>query len=280
MKRRSFLKGLAGVAGAGLLSGLYAWQIEPFWLEFVTLEMPVRNLPKALNGKTLVQISDIHIGKRFDHHYVIDAFKKARAYNPDFVVYTGDYVTTYKDEVQYKELEETLSNCVQGSIATVGILGNHDYGKNWAQPEVADKISGVLEQHGITVLRNSQQEFAGLNIIGLDDYWATNFNPAPAMDKLNKTKPNILLCHNPDVCDLDVWNGYEGWILAGHTHGGQCKPPFLPPPLLPVENRRYTSGKMDLTGNRTLYINRALGHSWPVRFNVRPEITVFKLRAV
>jgi len=280
MKRRNFLKGLAGLTGAGLLGGLYAWQIEPFWLEFVALDMPIKNLPKELNGKTLIQISDIHIGKRFDHHFIIESFKKAQSYNPDFVVYTGDYVSTYKDEVQYKELEETLSHCVKGKIATVGILGNHDYGKNWAQAEVADRISQMLEQNGVTVLRNSQKEFAGLNIIGLDDYWALNFNPQMALNNLDKTKPSILLCHNPDVCDLDVWNGYEGWILAGHTHGGQFKPPFLPPPILPVKNSLYTSGKIALSGNRTLYINRALGHLWQVRFNVRPEITIFKLVAV
>lgn len=126
MKRRNFLRVLTGLGGIGFLSGIYAWQIEPFWLEFVTLEMPLKNLPKELNGKTLMQISDIHIGKRFDHYFVIESFRKAQAYNPDFVVYTGDYVSTYKDEVQYAELEETLSYCVKGKIATVGILGNHD----------------------------------------------------------------------------------------------------------------------------------------------------------
>jgi len=280
MKRRKFIKGLAGLTGLSMLSGLYAWQVEPFWLEFVELEMPIKNLPEKLNGKILMQISDIHIGKRFDHNFIIESFKKAQTYNPDFVVYTGDYVSTYKDEVQYKELDETLLNCVKGKIATVGILGNHDYGRNWTQAEIADNITSMLEQKGITTLRNEQKEFAGLNIIGIDDYWGVNFSPEVVLSKYDNTKPSILLCHNPDVCDLNVWNGYEGWILAGHTHGGQCKPPFLPPPMLPVKNRKYTSGKIELAGNRTLYINRALGHLWQVRFNVRPEITIFKLSAV
>lgn len=263
-----------------MVSGLYAWQVEPFWLEFVKVDMPVKNLPADLHGKTLIQISDIHVGKRFDYNFIIESFKRAQAYNPDFVVYTGDYVSTYQDQVRYKELEQTLSNCVKGRIATVGILGNHDYGKNWKQAEVADNITLMLEQKGITTLRNQQREFAGLNIIGVDDYWGLNFQPQLVLKEYNKTKASILLCHNPDVCDLEVWNGYEGWILAGHTHGGQCKPPFLPPPMLPVKNRRYTSGKIELSGNRTLYINRALGHLWQVRFNVRPEITIFKLVAV
>ena len=70
---------------------------------------------------------------------------------------------------------------------------------------------------------------------------------------------------------------YQGWILSGHTHGGQCKPPFLPPPMLPVKNKKYSAGKFDLKDGKTLYINRALGHLWQVRFNVRPEITIFEL---
>ncbi len=97
------------------------------------------------------------------------------------------------------------------------------------------------------------------------------------MRQYRKDRANIVLCHNPDVCDLDVWNGYEGWILAGHTHGGQCRPPFLDAPVLPVKNKKYDSGEIDLEDGRKLYINRALGHLWQVRFNVRPEITIFEL---
>ena len=74
------------------------------------------------------------------------------------------------------------------------------------------------------------------------------------------------------------WLGYEGWILSGHTHGGQCKPPFLPPPLMPVRNRRYTSGESRSPGGRRLYISRGVGHTLRVRFNVRPEVTVFTLQ--
>ena len=69
-----------------------------------------------------------------------------------------------------------------------------------------------------------------------------------------------------------------GWVLAGHTHGGQCKPPFLRPPALPVRNKRYSAGAIDAGNGRTLYINRGLGHLIRVRFNVRPEITLFTLR--
>ncbi len=274
MKRRKFIG--RSVFGIGALAGLYTWQIEPFWLEFVKKKMPISNLPKQLVGKTLMQISDVHIGNRFDYQYIIDSFKEAQLLEPDIVVYTGDYVS-YENEKQHKQLEEVLAHVVKGKLGTVGILGNHDYGKNWAEPLVADKITNQLEKAGVSILRNHQIELEGLNIIGFDDYWGLNFDAEKAMKAYNDSKANLALCHNPDVCDLDVWNGYQGWILSGHTHGGQCKPPFLPPPMLPVKNKKYSSGEIDLEDGRTLYINRAIGHLWQIRFNVRPEITIFEL---
>lgn len=259
-----------------MMTGLYTWQIEPYWLEFVWRKMPVKNLPDNLIGKTLMQISDIHVGKRYNHQYVVDSFKKAQQFKPDIVVYTGDYVS-YENEQQFEQLNDVLPNIVKGKLGTVGILGNHDYGKNWAEKHVADQISSQFENSGIRILRNQQEKVQGLNIIGIDDYWALNFAPEKAMGGYSNSDANLVLCHNPDVCDLDVWNGYQGWILSGHTHGGQCKPPFLDPPLLPVENAKYTAGEFDLKDGRKLYINRALGHWWQVRFNVRPEITIFEL---
>lgn len=279
LNRRKFIKNTFwGLTGIGLSGGLYTWQIEPFWLEFVNVKMPVKNLPSDLICKTLMQISDIHIGNRFDYQYIINSFKKAKEFNPDFVVYTGDYVSIYKDEVQYDKLEHTLNNLVKGKIATIGILGNHDYGKNWSQITVADKISEMLTGKGIQLLRNESAEVNGIDFIGFDDYWGLNFNPEKALNGFDKSKANILLCHNPDVCDLNVWGEYNSWILSGHTHGGQVKPPFLPPPMLPVKNKKYSAGQYELSNDRTLYINRALGHLWQVRFNVRPEITIFELQ--
>jgi len=265
-----------GIAGLGITSGLYAWQIEPFWLEFVNVKMPIKNLPKHLIGKTIMQISDVHVGESFDYKFIIKSFKKAMKFNPDFVVYTGDYMS-YRGKKQIIKLQEVMQNAVKGKIVTFGVLGNHDYGYNWNQKHIAEKVVQIFAENKISILRNQQKEIAGLNFIGFDDYWGPNFNPKKVMKKLNKSKANIVLCHNPDVCDLDVWNGYQSWILSGHTHGGQFKPPFLNPPILPVKNKKYTAGVIDLNDGRTLYINRALGNLWQVRFNMRPEITIFKL---
>ncbi len=277
MNRRKFIKKtLIGALGTGFVSGMYAWQIEPFWLEFVKKKMPIKNLPEHLIGKTLMQISDIHVGNRFDYQYIIDSFKEAQKFKPDFVVYTGDFVS-YETKTQFVQLAEVLKFVVKGKLGTCGILGNHDYGKGWSEQDVADQITIQLEEAGVSMLSNAQTEIEGLNIIGFDDYWSLNFAPKRVMDKYDPSKANLVLCHNPDVCDLDVWNGYKGWILSGHTHGGQCKPPFLNAPMLPVKNKNYNQGEIDLKDGRTLYINRAVGHLWQIRFNVRPEITIFEL---
>lgn len=276
MKRRKFIKRLSSVIGLGLLTGFYSWKIEPFWLDFVKIKMPIKNLPEELIGKTLMQISDIHVGTRFDWSYIVESFEKASKLNPDFVVYTGDFVS-YENKQQIKDLEEVFQNPVKGKLGTLGVLGNHDYGKNWKENQVADAINKVLSDAGVSILRNEQKDVKGLNFIGFDDYWGTNFHPKKAIENYNKNKANIVLVHNPDVCDLAIWNNYKGWILAGHTHGGQVKPPFLNPPMLPVKNKKYTSGKIDLEDGRTLYINRALGHLHQIRFNVKPEITIFEL---
>lgn len=276
MNRKTFLKRLLQISAIGAFPMLYSWQVEPFWLEFVERKLPVKNLPGELEGKILMQISDLHVGTRFDWNFLIDSFEKAKKYKPDFVVYTGDFVNHGNGE-EREDLKKVMKHAVMGSLATFGVLGNHDYGTDWKETGVADKISEIVKDSGITMLRNTQQESHGLNFIGFEDLWSPNFMPEEVMGNYDSSKANIVLCHNPDACDKPVWNGYQGWILSGHTHGGQCRIPGVITPLLPVKNRKYKAGVIDLEDGRMLYINRALGHSFQVRFMVRPEITVFTL---
>ncbi len=164
-------------------------------------------------------------------------------------------------------------------VPVLAVLGNHDYGMPACCEEAADRLAAGMRDLGIDVLRNQARSVAGLTVAGLDDYWGPYFAPRGVLASLDPGRANLVLCHNPDVADEPVWSGYRGWILCGHTHGGQCKPPFLPPPLLPVRNKRYTAGEIPLANGRCLYINRGLGHLIRVRFNVRPEITAFSLTA-
>jgi uncharacterized protein len=275
--RRTFLRaGLSAVAAAAGV-GLYTWRIEPHWLEVVHRPLPIRGLPLRLAGSTLVQFSDIHVGPRVADDYVVETFKRIGQLRPDIVVITGD-LTSYGETV-FTQVENVYRHFPVGRLATLAIPGNHDYGPNWSHPEVAQRVADAVRPFGIEMLRNELREVEGLQIAGLDDLWAGRFDAGP-LARLDQKRSALVLTHNPDTVDLPGWDGYDGWILAGHTHGGQCKPPFLPPPLLPVQNTRYTCGEFELSGNRRLYISRGVGHLIRVRFNVRPEVTVFELRAV
>lgn len=274
--RRRLLKITAAVAGSGVGVGLYAWRWEPQWLEVVWRDLRVANLPPQLEGARLAHLSDLHIGTRVDDSYLIHTFKRVKEYAPDIVVYTGDF-TDYHRNI-YNHAKRIFSYLPVGARGTFAVLGNHDYGPSWACSGVADKIAGLAGKAGLHILRNQSAEVEGLQVAGLDDLWACRFEPKRVLPGLDPDAASIVLSHNPDSVDRSGWEGYTGWILAGHTHGGQCKPPFLPPPLLPVQNRRYTSGEFALSGNRRMYINRGVGHITRVRFNARPEVTLFKLK--
>ena len=261
--------------GGGASTLGYTALVEPFWLELVERRLPVRNLPASLKGKTLVQISDIHVGGRVSDNYLIESLKRVAALEPDIVVYTGDFVTV--DGETDASMARVFKHLPKGRISTAAILGNHDYGVNWAEEGWARKIIGELGAQGIPVLRNEVLDAGGLQILGLDDKWAEKIDLPNGLASLDPGRAAIVLSHNPDTVDDGDWSTYQGWILAGHTHGGQCKPPFLPPPILPVVNKLYTAGHFPLSGGRDLYINRALGYLRQVRFNVRPEVTVFEL---
>jgi predicted MPP superfamily phosphohydrolase len=272
--RRRFLR--IATTGTAAAVGLYTWRVEPHWLEIVRRPLSIRWLPPSLAGKSLVQISDVHVGPRVSDAYVLDVFRRVAALAPDIVVMTGDFISHH--DGWHEQVRAVYPQFPRGRLATVAILGNHDYGRAWSHPEVAQQLVDLVQSFGITVLRNEVCDIEGLQIAGLDDLWAGRFQPLAPLRRLEERRAALVLSHNPDTVDLPYWASYHGWILSGHTHGGQCKPPFLPPPLLPVRNRRYTSGEFALSGDRRLYISRGVGHLLQVRFNVRPEVTVFTLR--
>ena len=308
LSHRAFL-GLGGAGFAGAVGVvLYSWQIEPHWVDLVRLPMPLPNLPPELAGRTLLQVSDIHVGPRVSSAYLIRALTDAAALEPDFVTFTGDFVS-YRGEDDIRELARVLRAFPHGRIATFAALGNHDYGPGGRQLDIADQITRVAGDAGVVVLRNETCTAGGLQFVGLSDLWSPEFGAlreaplrlpllsgredvdtlAPAagtradarkvLANIDRGLPTVVLAHNPDAQDLPIWENVHGWVLAGHTHGGQVKAPFLPPPVLPVRNKRYSAGAFAVAPGRTLYVNRGLGHLLQVRFNVRPELTLFTLEA-
>lgn len=275
MNRRQFARTMSAAGLAGFGAGLYAWRIEPHWTEFVHRIMPVKNLPENLIGKTLVQLSDIHVGQQVDDNFIRSVFRDVQRLDPDFVTFTGDFVSYH--EAVHEQAASVYADLPRGRLATVGVWGNHDYGPEWVSGDYAEKLGRILDSNGLTLLNNASMEVEGLRLIGLDDAWGPNFDPKPVLSTAEAGEPAVVLSHNPDNADLPIWGDFDGWILSGHTHGGQCKAPFLPPPMLAVQNRRYTSGSFEVDGGRSLYISRGLGHKQRIRFNVRPEVTIFSL---
>jgi hypothetical protein len=273
--RRRLLKGTAATAGLSLATGLYTWRVEPHWLQIVERSLPIANLPPVLEGARLAQLSDLHIGQQVDDSYLLNTFARVRALAPEIVVYTGDF-TTYADDVR-EHAAHIFKHLPLGTRASFGILGNHDYGPDWADQEVAGDLANLAQSAGVQMLRNEVREVDGLQVIGLEDLWSGRFNVRKAIAETDPSRAVIALSHNPDTADESGWGDYSSWILAGHTHGGQCKAPFLPPPMLPVQNRRYTSGEFELAAGRRMYINRGVGHLLRVRINARPEVTLFHL---
>ena len=274
-RRRFLIASGTAVGGAAALGG-YAYGVEPHWIEVVNRPMPIAGLPHELVGKRLVQISDLHIGPIVDERYITGAIERATSLDPDILVITGDFMTCTGDE-QIEQTRRVFSQFKPARLATLGVLGNHDYGRIWRQRDVAEQFSNLATDFGIDMLRNETREVAGLSIVGMDDLWSGELSVRAALEPVEDGRPGLVLCHNPDTADLAGWSRYHGWILCGHTHGGQCKPPWCAEPRLPVRNRRYNRGQIDLADGRTMYINRGLGYLMRVRFNARPEITVFTL---
>jgi len=280
VRRRAFLGRLAGFGGIGAagIAG-YAWGVEPHWPEVVRRDLGVEALPDELSGTVLVQVSDLHVGRDVDDAYLVSCLRLVRDLRPDVVVVTGDILTFRRGrgEAQFEQLRGVLQNLPHGRLETLAILGNHDYGPNWSDGRVASRVASELVRSGARVLRNESALVRGLDIVGVDDLWARRADPARALSS-RQGQAALVLCHNPDALDQLDWGGYEGWILAGHTHGGQCRLPFCSPPILPIKNRRYAAGEVQLPDGRRLYVNRGLGHLERIRFNVRPEVTAFTLR--
>lgn len=278
LTRRRMLRATGAAAVTASLAFAWTYFVEPFWFELSQRDLPIPNLPPALTGKRLLHLSDLHLGKT-DPKYLDDAIDHAASLDYDMVALTGDIISTYARAGGLDALR-LLSRLKPAPLGGFACLGNHDYGRNWREPRVGDEIAMAASDAGLRTLSNESLDVHGLDVVGLDDLWAGRMSIRPAFaDTRPDLRPTLVLCHNPDALDLPDWpRAGRQAILAGHTHGGQCKPPFLPAPMLPVKNRLYSSGYIPVDENRHLHISRGLGYLRQVRFNCRPEMTMFTLK--
>lgn len=238
--------------------------------------MPLENVPASLVGKRLVQVSDLHAGPLVPDEYLRYAMRRVAELEPDYLVITGDLMTCQRDE-QVARAASIVRDALSPRTHTLAVLGNHDFGRWYRQWSAASSLTERLRSAGVHVLRNASIEIDGLSFAGLGDLWAEGSDVRLALDGVDPRKPTVALSHNPDSVDQAGWESFRGWVLSGHTHGGQCTVLGAYAPVLPVRNKRYASGHVPLGPGRHLYVNRGLGYIRRVRFFARPEITVFTL---
>lgn len=157
------------------------------------------------------------------------------------------------------------------------ILGNHDYATSHKL------VREGLKDSDIITLRNRvytiENKSSYLNIIGVDDVLYGKDDLDSVLTQIPDKGANILLVHEPDFA-VSAWKTHRFQLqLSGHSHGGQIKIPFRKPPFLPPYGQRFPEGLYRFS-DLLLYTNRGVGMAYPyIRFNCRPEITIFTLHS-
>lgn len=261
---------ILGAATTGL-SAAITGIVQARGLKFEHVTIPVVKLPPALDGFTIVQLSDFHLGASFTEKNLRRAIAWTRRQRSDLVVLTGDFIN-------YTQDIPLLNTCLQDLNARYGtyaILGNHDYWTN------IQSIGAVLAEHGIELLRNERRciEVGGarLYLVGIDCVWEAKHDPALALSGIPADAPIVVLAHEPDIADEIAPYG-AALQLSGHTHAGHFALPALGPLFLPRHGFRYFRG-LQRVGRMWLYVSRGLGGS-PMRLGCTPEATKLTLRRV
>jgi len=284
LSRRVFLArvsaGSAALGSAGTV--VKATVIDPFDLRVVRYTVPIRNLPRALDGLRIAHLSDWHVGLRVPLEVLEGATRLALELKPDLIALTGDYV--HSNIAQLDALRRVLEPLVAPDAArygVVGVLGNHDYYAG------ADAVAGALREMGVSMIDNDRlflmpdgltgSSDEALCVAGLADPWMDVPVQEEALGGVNRRTPRIVLCHQPDVAEHFGWKApgapRADLLLCGHTHGGQVRAPFLGTPIVPSRyGQRYAGGLVE-GPHFPVIVSRGIGMSLlPIRFGVPPEV--------
>ncbi len=268
--RRAALEKVAGLSAFGASGLALGWGGVIGRHEFRVEEVvvPLAGLPKALDGYTIAQISDIHAGLFVGERELEEGFSRVRALRPDLVVATGDLVDY---DARFAPWLGRRLGDLRGRDGVVAILGNHDYYAG------AGQVLAAMRAGGVDVLLNEGRmirpgDGGGFALLGVDDLWATRSGGAGpdlgrAVAMVHPDAARVLLAHQPNF--LSASRGRVGLQLSGHTHGGQINPGFRPAELL----MPYVSGRYVESGT-TLWVNRGFGVAGPPsRIGAPPEVT-------
>ena len=240
----------------------------------VRVDVPIADLPDALEGFTIAQITDVHVGPTIKAPYVANIVDAVNRLNADMVAVTGDLV-----DGSVKDLSRHVSPLARltSRHGTFFVTGNHEY-YSGAHAWIAE-----LRRLGLKVLLNEhvvlQHDDAKLVIAGVTDVSAHHFDAAhlsspqtAIADAPEHVLIRVLLAHQPRSAHKAEKAGFH-LQLSGHTHGGQ----FLPWNFFVRLQQPFTAGLHRLKG-LWVYVSRGTGY-WgpPKRFGAPSEITQLRL---
>jgi predicted MPP superfamily phosphohydrolase len=271
MNRRTFLR-LTAYGMTAALAGSYTVFIERNIVLVNRYTIPVKHLPPSFHGFTLAHLTDLHFGALVSAAFIEGVVRKTNALHPDAIVCTGDYVHKKNTTEEIDQVWPILSQ-LTAPHGVFSVLGNHDH---WAD---TDRSLYWLERSGQNLRHQCKAISKGKERIllgGAGDYWEDQLKIDRVFAGTDDKECRILLSHNPDSVDTRFKTPLS-LVLSGHTHGGQVVVPFFGPPVLPVQNKKYSSGLI-VTEKTSLFISRGIGWAiYPVRFNCYPEIAVLQL---
>ncbi|NOV00193.1 metallophosphoesterase [Paenibacillus planticolens] len=278
INRRTFLKHSLSVAGSlGILagfSGLYGIFGERYWIQLRTVRLSYRRYPPAFAGVRIVQFSDTHIGKHYSIGHVARVVALIQRQKPDIICFTGDLFDSQYGEVT-DDVIPVLSR-LQAGMGKFAVLGNHDMRLS------SERVRDVLERSGFTVLVNDNRTIergnGRIRVAGLDEIFHGKPDLPHALQGAKEDEFVLLLAHEPDFADTAVAHPID-LQLSGHSHGGQIRIPFYGSLFTPDLGQKYQIGLYGFEKSEfQVYTNRGIGTTlFPIRFNCRPEITVFVL---
>ncbi len=252
LSRRRFLRAALTLLPAS--AAAHGFWLEPTWL----LTRRLR-LGSSVSTHRVVHFTDLHY--RGDRVFLERVVSTINALKADLVCFTGDII----EEAQC--LPEALQLLRQVRAPLYGIPGNHDY---WAETDFAPVAEAFAATGGQWLMDQEASACGGqINVIGVTCNKPPTVRPKPGVK-------NVLLFHYPawveklSDCTFDL-------MLAGHSHGGQVRLPFVGSVLVPLGAGQFDRG-LHLTPVGPLYVNPGIGYFFcDVRFCCRPEITVIEI---
>lgn len=247
--------------------GIYSYFVEPNLLQINRYVIQ----DTELSGLKIIFASDFHI-KPNQEKRLKKIVKLINTEEPDLVLSAGDFVAGHNAEMSMpieniaKELGKIKSK--YGFFTT---LGNHDGWHN------AILITETLRANGIKVLANANTSIITNNnqifIAGVEDL--TTGTPDIQKALKDTASPTILITHSPDIFPNVPQN--VNLTLAGHTHGGQIRIPFIGAVVTASDyGNKYTLGLIK-ENNKKMITTKGIGTSiLPIRFNCMPEIVLIE----